>query len=125
MQPLVGGQATTNGVDLEVGVVITLPSSSTSLAQGWYSVVVVFKNDLTDIYYYVNGQVCSTTPTTLSETLPFLFPYFDPAKGNNKEAAPAGELSVAQMLVLSKEPGDAEVAEMDRYFEEVKRFYGV
>lgn len=112
-------------VDLELGVIITLDFSNSSIAQNWQSVVIVFKNNPADTYYYVNGQVQNTTLATIQEIIPYLFPYFDPTQGegSSKEAATASELSIAQMLVLNKEPGAGEVAQVEQFFEEVIQFY--
>ena len=119
------------GKDLETGIVISLtdtPPASASASKEetvWHSVVVIFKDNFTNTYAMVDGQAQSTSPGTTPFLIPLLFEFF--AKEENgsshKEAAPASELSIAQMLILDKEPTPEEVVQIDDYFKEVREFY--
>ena len=109
------------GVSLEMGMMISAGKSSSEEDQNWHSVIVIFKSNFTESYAYVDGQPQSTTPATIPSLIPHLFAFFE----ETSEVAPTSELSVAQTLVLDKEPTTTEIAQIDGYFKDVRQFYGV
>ena len=114
------------GIDLEIGIMIsadqTLPLEA---GQDWHSIIVVFKANFTESYAYVDGQPQNAMLETIPDLIPHLFHFFEETSTSSKEPAPANELSIAQMLVLGKEPTIDEVAKIDGYFEELGQFYKI
>jgi len=116
---------TFQGVNLEVGMMVSAGKSSSEEGQGWQSVVVIFKTNFTESYAYVDGQPQNTMLETIPDLIPHLFHFFEETSTSSKEPAPDSELSIAQMLVLAIEPTLAEVEKIDGYFKEVSQFYGL
>ena len=119
------------GKDLEAGIVISLTDAFISPPAPeedniWHSVIIVFTNNFTNTYAIVDGQTQPATPGTMLDLIPLFFEFFvdeDHRQQEVVEAAPATDLSIAQMLILDKEPTPEEVAQIDDYFNEVKAFY--
>ena len=115
------------GKDLEVGIVISfdasIPPATTANDENiWHSVIVIFKDNFTNAYAIVDGQAQSTTPGIMLDLIPVLFEFFVD-EDQQQEAVPITDLSLAQMLILDKEPTPEEVIQIDDYFREVKEFY--
>lgn len=110
------------GKDLEAGIVISLADDAPKEGNIWHSVIIIFKDNFTKIACFVDGQAQSTTPGIMLDLIPLFFEFFVD-DDQQQEAAPATDLSIAQMLILDKEPTPEEVIQIDDYFREVKEFY--